>query len=291
MKNMNSKTEEKEQCFKFGFIILGAFCLVLSQLIASITVDVFYMKFQVGSSSLLFALRGFLEISFFCITLKIYTKKILKIDLSFFRIKKPKVDLHWLLIAVLLPSCVIGFYLFFLDGSICYDSRNSLESNIAFALKLALVSGITEELFFRGYVMKIVENKWGKGFAIFVPSIVFACLHSFRGIGGVDFLQLLIAGTIVGIMFSLITYFGDNIWNAVIVHVIWNLLVLGVFNISTNSNYSSIINYSYESNNMLITGGQFGIEAGAPAIIGYLTIIGFILVIKYKKKSDSITSE
>jgi len=204
-------------------------------------------------------------------------------DLSFFRIKRLKVDLHWLVIAVLLPSCVIGFYLFFLDGSISYGSRALLESNIAFALKLALVSGITEELFFRGYIMKIVESKWDKGVAILVPSIIFACLHGFRGIREGDFLQLLIAGTIVGIMFSLITYVGDNIWNAVVVHIVWNLLVLGVFNISTTSNYKSIINYSYESNNMMITGGQFGIEAGAPAIIGYLTIIGFTLVTEYKR--------
>jgi len=65
MENINSKTEERERYFKFRFVILGVFCLALSQLIASIIVDVFYMKFQVGSSILLFAMRGLLEISFF----------------------------------------------------------------------------------------------------------------------------------------------------------------------------------------------------------------------------------
>jgi len=264
-------------------LVIGGVMLLLSQLVASLIVDVTYMIFKIESSSLLFAMRGILEMLLFYIVISIYVRKILKLDLSFFRIIKPKLDLLWVFVAMVLPIYVITFYLLFLNGKISYGNEYTLISNIAFVLKMALVSGITEELLFRGYIMKIVEYRWNKTVAIIMPSIIFASLHAIKGMNVGDFFQLLIAGTIVGIMFSLIAYQGDNVWNAVIVHTMWNLLVIGVFNISVGDNLKSIINYRFESENVLLTGGQFGIEASMPAIIGYLIVIILTIIRRIKK--------
>ena len=269
--------------FKTLLLVIGGVMLLLSQLVASLIVDVTYMIFKIESSSLLFAMRGILEILLFYIVVSVYVRKILKLDLSFFRIIKPKLDLLWVIVAVVLPICVITFYLFFLKGTITYGNEYTLIANIAFVLKLALVSGITEELLFRGYIMKIVEYRWNKTVAIIMPSIIFASLHALKGMNVGDFFQLLIAGTIVGIMFSLIAYQRDNVWNAVIVHTMWNLLVIGVFNISAGENLKTIINYRFESDNVLLTGGLFGIEASMPAIIGYLIVIIITTIWRIKK--------
>ncbi|MCD4714840.1 MAG: CPBP family intramembrane metalloprotease [Clostridiales bacterium] len=264
-------------------LVIGGVMLLLSQLVASLIVDVTYMIFKIESSSLLFAMRGILEMLLFYIVISIYVRKILKLDLSFFRIIKPKLDLLWVFVAMVLPIYVITFYLLFLNGKISYGNEYTLISNIAFVLKMALVSGITEELLFRGYIMKIVEYRWNKTVAIIMPSIIFASLHAIKGMNVGDFFQLLIAGTIVGIMFSLIAYQGDNVGTAVIVHTMWNLLVIGVFNISVGDNLKSIINYRFESENVLLTGGQFGIEASMPAIIGYLIVIILTIIRRIKK--------
>jgi membrane protease YdiL (CAAX protease family) len=265
--------------FKALLLIIGGLLLLLSQLVASIIVDVSYLIVKIESSILLFTLRGTLEILFFCIAISIYIKKILKLDLSFFRIIKPTFTPLWVLVAVIFPFCVILFYLIFLEGEISYGNGYSLAANIVFALKLALVSGITEELLFRGYIMKVIECRWNKVAAIIIPSVVFALLHASKNMHQADFFQLLIAGTLVGVMFSLIVYQRNNIWNAVIVHSMWNFTAIGIFNISAGESSSSIINYKFENEMRLLTGGQFGIEAGMPAIIGYLMVILLTLIL------------
>lgn len=243
------------------------------------------------AGGLLFTMRGILGILLFCIAISMYFKKLFKLNLTFFRIVRPKLDLVWIFISLFLPICVIAFYLFFLDGTISFGNKSSIVSSIIFAFIFALASGITEELFFRGYIMKIIEYRWNKIVAIIVPSIIFASLHAFKGMYVWDFLQLLVAGTIVGVMFSLIVYHGDNIWNAVIVHIMWNFLVCGIFNISTSAHLRAIINYRFESDNVVFTGGLFGIEAGIPAIIGYLIVIIYTIIRIIKKPVDLMELE
>jgi len=154
---------------------------------------------------------------------------------------------------------------------------------IAYTLKFGLTAGINEEFLFRGYIMKLLENRWNKPIAIVIPSVLFASLHFLNGMNSIDVLLLFVAGTTVGIMFSLVTYHKDTVWNSVIIHTIWNMFILGIFEIYTENTSNSIISYVINSNNVLITGGKFGIEAALPAIIGYSIVIVMTFVFKKKK--------
>ena len=76
-------------------------------------------------------------------------------------------------------------------------------------------TGIVEEAVFRGVLMTAVERRWNKTAAVLGPSLAFALLHvlgrelSFAGI-----LQLLAAGTAVGVLFSLVAYESGTVWCA-----------------------------------------------------------------------------
>ncbi|MEG0961621.1 MAG: hypothetical protein RSD28_01015 [Lachnospiraceae bacterium] len=90
-------------------------------------------------------------------------------------------------------------------------------------------------------------------YAIIVPSLLFGVLH----IIGMDFdflscALVLVAGTLVGVMFSLIT-------------------------IETNSIYTYVI----RSKSFMITGGDFGIESSVISAIAY-AIVSFIAFIGIK---------
>jgi hypothetical protein len=99
----------------------------------------------------------------------------------------------------------------------------------------------------------------------------------------VDVIMLLIAGTCVGVMFSLIAYQSGSIWPSAIVHGIWNLIIIGgIFEIS-NEPARSLFNYTIHSNSTLITGGAFGIEASVPAVVGYGIVIILAIVLQRKK--------
>jgi hypothetical protein len=89
----------------------------------------------------------------------------------------------------------------------------------------------------------------------------------------IDVLALLIAGTSVGVMFSMIVYQSGSIWSSAAVHGIWNLIIIGgILGIGTEPGHP-IFSYTLNSDSTLLTGGKFGIESSLPAITGYLLII------------------
>lgn len=269
---------------KFGFktilhiiVVLLLFCI--TQLIASLIVDSFYILTKFNWKTFFVLARCLLEIGLFYLAIRIYTHKVLKVNLSYFRITKPNFSLLWILTAILLPSTVILYYFLFTNGTI-YLNNNSILITIAFALKSGLSAGITEEFLFRGFIMKLVENRWNKSVSIILPSIIFASLHLIKGMNSIDVILLFIAGIAVGIMFSLVTYHSETIWNAIIIHTIWNTLILGILCVSPEKASNSIINYVLDNNNILITGGQFGIESALPAIVAYILVIMMTFILK-----------
>ena len=89
-------------------------------------------------------------------------------------------------------------------------------------------TGIVEEAVFRGVLMTAVERRWNKTAAVLGPSLAFALLHvlgrelSFAGI-----LQLLAAGTAVGLLFSLVAYESGTVWCGAAMHAVWNMVMIG----------------------------------------------------------------
>ena len=85
--------------------------------------------------------------------------------------------------------------------------------------------------------------------------------------------QVMVAGTMVGVMFSLIALEGHSVWNSAIVHGIWNMIIIGGGpTIGTEVNEYSVSSYVLETRNFLLTGGEFGIESSVVAIIGYIVV-------------------
>ena len=78
-----------------------------------------------------------------------------------------------------------------------------------------------------------------------LPALIFALSH----VIGADLdlpsiLQLLIAGSLTGILFSLVTLESRSIWNSALMHAVWNIvLVGGIFYIGTEKNDLYIFNY------------------------------------------------
>ena len=133
---------------------------------------------------------------------------------------------------------------------------------------------MTEELLFRGLLMNAVIKKWGRTVGILAPSALFASLH----IIGMNFslascIQVMVAGTMVGVMFSFIALEGRSVWNSAIVHGVWNMIIIGGgLTIGTEINEYSVSSYVLETRAFLLTGGEFGIESSVVAIIGYIVV-------------------
>lgn len=218
---------------------------------------------------LLYAALAFLMVWLFC-------TKYLKTEPSAFLISKCRIRIKWAVAAVLLPVLVTAVYLF-LPGSFVANPLDT-GTKLAFATRgiflAGLGAGVVEELLFRGLLMNAVIQKWGKAAGILAPSLLFASLH----IIGMNFsllscVQVLVAGTLVGVMFSLIALESHSIWNSAIVHAVWNMIIIGGgLTVGTEVNEYAACSYVLETRSFLLTGGEFGIESSVVAIAGYLLV-------------------
>jgi membrane protease YdiL (CAAX protease family) len=252
----------------FIILISGQF---IQELIPNATfAELVSSVFQIGLTLFLFSL---------------YCKKVLHVSPKDFRLRKPQSMKLWLVCAVALPLALTGFFVFFTEGSFVI-------SEISTELKVHLIisgivygsirAAIVEEVIFRGFMMPILEARWGKLVAIFTPSFLFAIIHIpfMNPTGFMDILMLIIAGTSVGVMFSLIVYQSGSLIPAIIVHAlynIWSTLIMG-YPFGNN-----VITYVFESDSILLTGGAYGQSASVPTIIGYI-VISVLAWVLYKRK-------
>ena len=223
------------------------------------------------------------------VVLKIICGKILGATLSDCRIPRYKIKPIWAVSAFIMPAIVI-FGLLMTAGH--WDNPEMDGAQIADSITTSvfvagLAVGAVEEAVFRGVIMKALEMRWNKAVAVIVPSVLFGAAHALNGkLSLVSFIQLLVAGSIVGILFSLVTYESGSIWSSAFMHAIWNMcMARGILNIYTEPMDNCIFNYVLETKNALITGGEFGAEASVISIGAYL-IFTVLAVILLKKKSE-----
>lgn len=210
-----------------------------------------------------------------------YTTKVLHQNMKDFRITFA-IRSWGILFAIFLPIFVV--VIFCLIGNIVVSeiSFGKTFFILIVALFMAVKAGILEEMLFRGYIMRLLEDKWNKYVAVLLPSFLFSLLHipSMETFSIGSMMLLVISGTLVGIMFSVITYKGDSISNSALLHAVWNFLIItDILHITTAKGAygTPIVAIMIPSDNILLTGGGFGIEASIVAIIGYSIICYFVL--------------
>mgnify|MGYP006877977603 CR=1 FL=1 len=97
---------------------------------------------------------------------------------------------------------------------------------------------------------------------------------------GMDFsigscLQVLVAGTMAGIMFSMIAIESGSVWNSGIVHAIWNIVMIGGgLAIGQKADQFSVMTYVLDAKSFAVTGGEFGMEASVISLVGYIIVTG-----------------
>lgn len=217
--------------------------------------------------------------------LKLACAKLIPISLKECRIDRPHISIMWLAVAVLLPV-IVSAILLCMPGNFVKNDLSGLQMVNIFATAIFVVgfgAGVVEEMIFRGFIMTALEKRWGKRIAIVIPSVLFGLLHASRGMNVLDFILLLVAGTSVGIMFSMIVYKSGSVWCSALVHGIWNVIMIGeILHIGSTYVENAIFSYDLATESVLLTGGEFGVEASVVAIVGYIAVI--VLALRSGKK-------
>ena len=194
----------------------------------------------------------------------------------------------WCVTAFLMPALVCGVYVLlpgrWAEAASPMDTASVLAVGV---LYFGLGTGIVEEAVFRGFIMTALERRWNRRAAVLLPSVLFGALHI---IGSrLDFpsmIQLVLAGTMVGVLFSLTALESGSIWSGALIHGVWNAALLALLHIGPEPDPGSLFNYLPETENFLLTGGDFGVEASVISIGAYGLFAALALFLLRKKEGN-----
>ena len=150
---------------------------------------------------------------------------------------------------------------------------------------LFLMVSISEEIFFRGYVLRNFMESMNKYVALLVSALLFALMHAANpNLSLIGNINLFLAGVVLGLPYI----YTKNLMFPIAFHFSWNFFQsLFGFNVSGLDSYS-LIEFKI-SQNTLVNGGNFGFEGSVLAILFQVALV-FILYIIYKKRNDTDVS-
>ena len=148
-------------------------------------------------------------------------------------------------------------------------------------LAIAIVSGVTEEIVFRGLFFRIVESWLGSWIALILSAALFGALH----LGNPN--ATLLAGAAItleaGIMLAAVYMLTRRLWAAIGLHAAWNFAQGGIFGIPVSGLALDGLIRPRIAGSDLLTGGSFGAEASLPAIIVCTAFGVALLVVAHRR--------
>ncbi|GKV56202.1 hypothetical protein NCCP2222_21490 [Sporosarcina sp. NCCP-2222] len=142
---------------------------------------------------------------------------------------------------------------------------------VAFLILFILV-GLSEEMFFRGYVMSTLASRNNPKWVIYVVSaVIFSIAHGMNpNVSLLGLLNILLVGLLFAYMFDVT----KSLWLPIGYHMTWNYFQGNVFGFPVSGTTPhGLYNVSVDTGNDWLTGGAFGLEGGLLATL--LIILGF----------------
>lgn len=276
-----------------GGSFLAIVILVIAQIFAQLVASLFVLiKVSTGICNIL---AGIIYVVLAYVLLKLFAEKIYKIKMENLGMSKFSIQTKWIIAAILLPVIVKAIYIFLFSGEYIFSGMNNneifstLSAGIVFT---GIAAGFVEEMIFRGLILNLLKSRWNTLVAVLVPSVLFGFVH----ILGMNFsigscLLVLLAGTMVGIMFSMIAIESGSVWNSGIVHAIWNIVIIGGgLSINQTADEYSVMTYVLKSKSFAFTGGEFGIESSVVSLLGYIVVTLIAVYMMKRAKNPSLSN-
>lgn len=184
-----------------------------------------------------------------------------------------------LLIGLLLFAAVIGTIA--VAGGYHVLGLGSVAAMVA-TIGVMAAAAVTEELAFRGVLLRIVEERAGTMVALIGTSLVFGAMHLINPdatLWGAVAIAIE-AGGMLGAGYVATR----KLWLPIGLHFGWNLAESGIFSTEVSGDGASQgLLHSVTSGPMLLTGGEFGPEASLASVIGGVLVTIVFLVIAHRR--------
>lgn len=144
----------------------------------------------------------------------------------------------------------------------------------------ALGAALVEELIFRGLAFQAIEKMGGSWIALAVTSLFFGIAH--LGNPGATIWGAFAIAIEAGVLLGAAFLWRRNVWFIISLHFIWNTTV-GLLGIPVSGHPSSGLFTVEVTGPVLLTGGEFGLEASiVPVIISLFIAISMLIFARRK---------
>lgn len=142
-----------------------------------------------------------------------------------------------------------------------------------------VIQGAMEEIMCRGYLMNSLRKRVSLPLAVTISSMVFSIPH-FPTLFMNEYLISIIGVTnlmLFSVLMSILVIKFKNIWVSCAVHSIWNFILSIIIGIALSGSHQTLSVFNFTANGKLnmLSGGQYGIEAG---ILCTFVLMGFIML-------------
>jgi hypothetical protein len=124
---------------------------------------------------------------------------------------------------------------------------------------------VNEELLFRGVVFRILEERVGTWLALVASSLLFGLIHLVNG--GATLEGTLAIALQGGLLMASAYIATRSLWVPIALHFAWDFLESGIFSVADSGTASNGLLHTTLSGPTILTGGEFGPEAGLVALV------------------------
>ena len=154
---------------------------------------------------------------------------------------------------------------------------------VVFTIPFWILQGTTEEVVARAWLLPQLASRTNLKLAILISSLLFALLHA--GNSGLTPLSL-VNLFLFGVAMSLYLLKTDTVWGVAGIHGAWNFAQGNLFGVlvSGQSSGTSIMKFTPQGNQDLLSGGSFGIEG---SIMSSIILFLLILYLAHQLKKEN----
>lgn len=184
----------------------------------------------------------------------------------------------------LLILCAMGTLL--IGGKFVFPQMDNylFAQNIASLIGTVLISPFIEEIIFRVVIISQISKRYSVKAGVIVSSLLFGVVHLMNGqLSVLSAIQLIIAGTLIGIFLSLVYVKENSVWASFTIHSLYNG-VGSIIPVDTQVTSDWPIEFVLKTDNAFVTGGQYGIDCSLVNIIAYIIMIFILMKLIQKQK-------
>jgi uncharacterized protein len=136
-----------------------------------------------------------------------------------------------------------------------------------------LLVSVMEELFMRGVIFRIAEQAWGTWRALALTTVLFMAAHL---PGEISVIGILVTAA-ASLAFTAAYQLSRRLWLPIGMHFAWNYLFAAVFSVPVSGHEAAGWLRGSMSGPEWLSGGNYGVEASAIALLAWAVAAGVLL--------------